>query len=120
MVGDFDGNGVIDYAVSSRLHDPGTTSPACQPCAIANGGDNISGGRGAGSVSVFTSGGLPIRFTGENGKDSVGWAMVGVGDVDGDSEDEFVASAPRWAENALQGPEREEGRLYVIETPPTP
>jgi hypothetical protein len=38
--------------------------------------------------------------------------MVCIGDVDGDSKDEFIACSFRWGANGL---EMEEGRFYLIE-----
>ena len=131
-LGDVDNDGVTDVIVGEPFTDTGTTwvfsgrtgaeihrldgEPGdLQGFSMADAGDVdgdgihdiLSGasGRGAGHVYLYSgaTGTLLHTFAGEDAGDEFGWAVAGVGDVDGDDRDDIAVGAPARLRSGVAG-----------------
>ncbi len=91
-VGDISGDGVPDFIIGAPYADP-------------------MGRTAAGSIFVRSGadGEVIFRFDGANSGDYLGWAVAGVGDLDGDGVPDLLMSAP----NASPGGRHRAGSVYL-------
>ena len=78
--GDVDGDGAKDFIVGARYADPGQFTDA-----------------GTASVYSGTDGKLLHQLNGSSTNEFLGWAVAGVGDVDGNGRDDFMAGARNYS-----------------------
>jgi hypothetical protein len=78
--------------------------------------DTSAGGNSCGAVTIHLGGtGLIVaEFPGEDGKDSLGWAIARIPGRTVGGDERFVLGAGRWAGDGTIGTD-ENGRAYVIE-----
>jgi hypothetical protein len=110
-LGDLNNDGQDYLAVGSRTFGTQPYDGACTTCTPP--ADPVAGGRGCGRAYFFKGLTPAVCFTitGEDAKDSLGWAFARVGDLGGSICHEIVTSGMRWGPTGVQA---EVGRVYVM------
>lgn len=110
----------IDRSVLCAAGGPACDLPDCDdpgtmPVEFCE-ADTAAGGDSCGAVTIHLGGtGLIVaEFRGEDGKDSLGWAIARVPGRTVGGDKRFVLGAGRWAGDGTIGTD-ENGRAYVIE-----
>ncbi len=110
----------IDRAVLCAAGGPACDLPDCDDPTTTQveicEADTGAGGNSCGAVTIHLGGtGLIVaEYRGEDGKDSLGWAIARITGQTVGGDKRFVLGAGRWARDGTIGTE-ENGRAYVIE-----
>ncbi len=124
-IGDMNGDGIHDIAVSQPTAAPGGTASAGRIYVIwgrnnwlpvmttpTSGIFNLAILDNATTQDTF--GGTGIRIQGFQAGAQAGYSIANIGDIDGDGYNDFLVGSPRFDNNGTGNPEALHGQAYII------